>query len=73
MSRELALMGLCQLSGKSGVVNQVFLKNKTPGAMIKFDESIMEYSLWFVPLRSIVTDRFKAKKVKQKMLDDILM
>lgn len=73
ISRDLLVMGLGPLIGKSGVVTDVLTSNKTPGAMVKLSERVMDYSNWFVPIRSIVTERAKSKKKKIKMLSDTLL
>lgn len=73
ISRDLLIMGLSPLIGKSGIITEVLTENKTPGAMVKLTERVMDYSIWFVPIRSIVTERAKTKNKKLQMLNETLL
>lgn len=73
ISRDLLIMGLSPLIGKSGIITEVLTDNKTPGAMVKLNERVMDYSSWFVPICSIVTERSKSKSKKIKLLKETLL
>lgn len=73
ISCDLLIMGLSPLIGKSGIITEVLTDNKTPGAMVKLSERVMDYSLWFVPIRSIVTERAKSKSKKLQILNETLL
>lgn len=71
-SRQLLLMQLGGLCGRSGIVTEVMLQNKTPGAMIKLDDAYEESRFWYVPAHSIVTERMKHREAKNKLLNEKL-
>lgn len=73
MSRDLLMMGLGPLNGKSGIVIQLMLDNKTPGAMVKLDERTMDYFLWFIPIKSLSTGRTKNKQANLKLITETLL
>ncbi|TGX80524.1 hypothetical protein E5358_12775 [Palleniella muris] len=73
ISRDLLIMGLGPLIGKGGVVTQPMTKHKTPGAMVKVDEKFMDYSLWFIPIKSISVNKTNSRQNKIKMLKEAVL
>ena len=69
-SRQLIAMRLSQLNNRMGVITDVMLGNRCPGAMVKLDDSYDDSRYWYIPIASLAPEKYKGNAAKRRLLNE---